>query len=198
MGPPRVYKGVMKIFSARVPGILVLLGVFALSAYFLTQSTRSSVAAEGSKPQQLDKGAKPKPLAKIKKSDGAWKKQLTDSEFRIMRRAGTERAFSGTYWNTKDNGTYFCRGCGLELFSADHKFKSGTGWPSFYQPVHEHHVETEEDRKYGMSRTEIHCARCDSHLGHVFRDGPKPTGLRYCVNSASLYFSKKTKPTPKK
>ena len=188
----------MQFFSARVPNLVFLLSIFALSACFVTNSSRPSVAAEGSTPPKLERGATAKPVVKIKKSEDAWKKQLTASEYQIMRKAGTERAFSGAYWQTKDDGTYFCRGCGLALFEAAHKFKSGTGWPSFYQPTHSHHVETEVDRKYGMSRTEILCARCDSHLGHVFRDGPKPTGLRYCVNSASLYFSGKTQPTPKK
>jgi len=129
-----------------------------------------------------------KTFKKIQKSEEEWKAQLSDHEFYILRRAGTERPFTGSLLKNKSKGTYYCRGCGLALFKSEHKFNSGTGWPSFYDKAHRHNVVTKADNKFGMVRTEILCGRCDGHLGHVFTDGPNPTGLRYCVNSASLDF----------
>jgi peptide-methionine (R)-S-oxide reductase len=125
---------------------------------------------------------------KILKSDVEWETCLTPEEYKILREKGTEMAFTGKYYNHKEDGTYTCAGCDYELFSSETKFDSGTGWPSFYQALDKDRIIEKEDKTLGMTRLEILCARCDSHLGHVFTDGPNPTGLRYCVNSVSLDF----------
>jgi len=130
-------------------------------------------------------------VEKITKTEEEWRGQLTEEQFYVTRKHGTERAFTGEYDRCKDDGVYKCICCGHPLFDSDHKFDSGTGWPSFFQPLDEDAVETQTDRSLLMSRTEVHCARCDAHLGHVFPDGPRPTGQRYCMNSASLKLEPK-------
>lgn len=130
---------------------------------------------------------------KVVKSDEEWRAQLGPDQFEVCRRKATERAFTGRYWDHHEQGTYCCAACRADLFSSSAKYDSGSGWPSFWEPVAADRVAVEEDRSHGMRRTEILCARCGSHLGHVFEDGPRPTGLRYCVNSLSLDFEPGTK-----
>jgi peptide-methionine (R)-S-oxide reductase len=155
-------------------------------------------AAKSGAPKQVtivrfsDSGKKegPATVDKVVLSDEEWKKKLSPQEFEVARKAGTERAFTGRYWNNHEKGLYRCVCCGNALFSSDTKFESGTGWPSFYEPIDKHNVENHVDSSFGSIRTEVRCKQCEAHLGHVFDDGPRPTGLRYCMNSVSLKFVK--------
>jgi peptide-methionine (R)-S-oxide reductase len=130
----------------------------------------------------------PAGVGHVEKTDAQWQKELTPDQYRVLRQKGTETAFTGKYWNNHAKGSYVCAACGLELFRSSEKFESGTGWPSFWAPSEQSHVTVVEDNSFGWQREEVECARCGGHLGHVFDDGPKPTGLRYCINSVSLKF----------
>jgi peptide-methionine (R)-S-oxide reductase len=160
-------------------GLIVVgvIAVLALTIWLLNRSVGSDVLAER---EGVPMGEK------VVKTDEEWRQQLTDEEYRVTRKHGTEPAFRNRYWDSKDEGTYQCVCCGQPLFDSSTKYDSGTGWPSFYQPIRDESVSLKADRGLFMVRTEVLCSRCDAHLGHVFEDGPKPTGLRYCMNSAAL------------
>jgi peptide-methionine (R)-S-oxide reductase len=147
-----------------------------------------STATDTIIPPQYDPTGK---LIRVTKSSSEWKKQLSTQAYYVLREKGTERAFTGNLWDNHEKGLYICAACGLPLFSSDTKFESGTGWPSFFKPLTADCTHDIQDNSYGMTRTEVECARCGGHLGHVFDDGPQPTGLRYCMNSVSLTFVKR-------
>lgn len=176
---------------------LAVLSLFALAAISIASGIFSEInasaeqKAKSSATNHTNQSKGRKMTDKVIKTDEEWRAQLTPLQYEVARKHGTERAFTGEYWDNHEKGIYVCVGCGLELFSSETKFDSGTGWPSFYAPISEDSVDTKKDTAYGMVRIEVLCSRCDSHLGHVFDDGPKPTHLRYCMNSASLKFVKK-------
>lgn len=191
------------------PRTLIVLAVLVLTAYLLQTGLRRgwigglafAQEPEMTMPYESDETVPvqvfntegtlvgPVHSPKIVKTDAQWKSQLTDGQYNILRKSGTERAFTGTLLDNKTEGVYACAACGLPLYTSDTKFKSGTGWPSFYQPIADENVTEISDESLGMARTEVRCARCDGHLGHVFNDGPQPTGMRHCLNSESLQFT---------
>lgn len=172
---------------------LVIIGAIAAAVSFNKAHQQKLFIALFEQVPDSTKGKEKKMEDKIVRTEEDWKKILTPEQYRVLREKGTERAYTGEYWNHFEEGVYKCAGCGAELFSSDTKFDSHCGWPSYFTPLAGDRVIYKEDRSYGMIRTEVLCAKCGGHLGHVFDDGPEPTGLRYCINSVSLIFEKRSK-----
>ena len=172
-------------------GIVLIIGLIFLM--FPTKSYKGTIVKSNSILSDSTKKQGATMNDKVIKSDEEWKKELTPEQYKILREKGTERAFTGKYWNNFELGTYVCAACGTELFESDTKFESSCGWPSYFEPIDSSRIIYKKDKSYGMDRTEVICAKCGGHLGHVFDDGPPPTGLRYCINSGAMKFIQKAK-----